>query len=88
MYVGLAVVVASVAAFLVRFSAEAVTDERRRLVEALLERQSIQAATSAVSFHPALRPVRAGMPYVAEEDLYVVSKYTGFNRFSREFRSR
>ena len=87
-YVGLAVVVASVAAFLVRFSAEAVTDEHRRLVEALLERQSIRAGTSAVSFHPAMSPVRAGMPYVAEEDLYVVSKYTGFNRFSREFRSR
>jgi len=95
MYIAMAVVVASAAAFFVRFSTAAVADERKGLEEALLARQSLRAAAFAVPvfggvaapFAPAMSPVRSARPYVTEEDLLVVSKYTGLNRFSRKFRS-
>lgn len=94
LYVGIAVAVASAAALLVRFSPAAQAEEREGLAQALLTRQRSRVAVSSPAFDPALRPALAavqamplGKPKIAPEDLEIVIKYTGLNRFRRRFRS-
>jgi len=93
LYVGMAVVVASAATFLVRFSSEAVSDERNALQEALLTRQNLRIPVASVPVFsgipaPILQPSISGAraaTRASAEDMYVVGKYTGLNRFSRKY---
>lgn len=95
LYVGIAVAVASAAAFLVRFSAEAVADERRGLAEALLVRRNLRIPSAATPIFgvmpvPVLQTANRGtelLQRVSADELFIVSKYTGFNRFSRKYNS-
>lgn len=94
LYVGIAVAAASSAALMVRFSSEALADEREGLAQALLARRRSGAAIPSAVFHrlPGLglssaQPGAAGLSGVTAEDLYVVTKYTGLNRFKRPFRN-
>jgi len=95
LYVGIAVAVASAAAFLVRFSEAAVADERRSLAEALLARRNALLPSAAAPLFgvipaPALQTVNAEGAFlqrVSADERFVVRKYTGFNRFSRKYRS-
>jgi len=94
LYVGLAVALASSAVLLVRFSPEAQAEERRDLEEALLARLKSQpAVTSRPIFDGAsgvvvleTQPSPVRMARATAEDLLVVRKYTGLNRFKQEFR--
>jgi NNP family nitrate/nitrite transporter-like MFS transporter len=94
LYVGIAVALASFAVLLVRFSPEALAEERLGLEEALLARQKSRVAAVAVPIFnglsaPALRAIHGpvGGPRVTAEDLYVVGKYTGLNRFRHIYRN-
>jgi MFS transporter, NNP family, nitrate/nitrite transporter len=94
LYVGVAVAVASTAALMVRFSPEAQAEDREGLAQALLARQRSRAAVSLPVFEPLPSPALVSvqgaatmMANVTAEELAIVAKYTGFNRFRRQFKS-